>query len=224
MSIPVLMTSLDSTRGTEAVRDAVRRYIPSGYRPELHLFTLLAVCLGGAAACLAQLPSLAEAPWSLGLGMLLLANLIEYVAHRGPMHHVWRPFLQAAYEAHSGRHHRFFSPRRMEISQPGDIWLVLFSMKDMALLFVCVLPIFLGLRALVPPAAFLVLAATGFLYFLAYEGLHLICHLPESHLLVRLRLFDGLRARHRRHHENDSVNFNLTFPLGDALFGTLVRR
>lgn len=206
----------------DAARDAIRRRIPADYRPTLHLLVLGLVCLGGAALSLGRLPALRGAPWGAGLAMALFANLVEYLAHRGPMHHRRWP-LGYAYDAHSGWHHRFFTAARMAVRAPAEIFLVLFSLRDMAFLFLCVLPLFLGLRRLVAGPTFAVLVATGFLYFLAYEGLHLISHLPEGHPIAGLPLLRGLRRRHQRHHEEPAVNFNVTFPLSDLLFRTLRR-
>jgi sterol desaturase/sphingolipid hydroxylase (fatty acid hydroxylase superfamily) len=64
-------------------------------------------------------------------------------------------------------------------------------------------------------------------YFLTYEILHALYHLPDAALdragIGRLRLFRRLQAHHRHHHvlaRMSHVNFNVTFPLMDTLFGT----
>ena len=59
-------------------------------------------------------------------------------------------------------------------------------------------------------------------YFLMYEGLHTLSHL-EHPLLDRLPLVNTVRRMHVLHHNPDFMhtrNFNLTFPIFDALFGT----
>jgi sterol desaturase/sphingolipid hydroxylase (fatty acid hydroxylase superfamily) len=70
------------------------------------------------------------------------------------------------------------------------------------------------------------IAAAG--YFLLYETLHALYHLPEA-TLERLGLrgngvFDRLQSHHRHHHRLSrmaKVNFNVTFPMADWAFGTM---
>jgi hypothetical protein len=69
--------------------------------------------------------------------------------------------------------------------------------------------------------------ATSIAYFLNYEFLHLAYHLPPSHPVARLPLVGRLKGLHTAHHDPRlmaSRNFNITYPLGDWLFGTLHRR
>ena len=59
-------------------------------------------------------------------------------------------------------------------------------------------------------------------YFLMYEGLHTLSHL-EHPILDRMPLVNTVRRMHVLHHNPDFMhtrNFNLTFPICDALFGT----
>ena len=67
--------------------------------------------------------------------------------------------------------------------------------------------------------------ACGIAYFLNYEVLHLAYHLPEQHWLARSRLVSKLRWLHALHHDPRRMatsNFNISYPLCDWLFGTLV--
>ena len=64
-------------------------------------------------------------------------------------------------------------------------------------------------------------------YFLMYETLHALYHLPGPTLdrlaLGRLRLFRRMQAHHAHHHvlgRMAHVNFNVTFPLMDVVLGT----
>jgi hypothetical protein len=64
------------------------------------------------------------------------------------------------------------------------------------------------------------------MYFLLYESLHALYHMPAP-LLRRWhldgRVFRALQAHHRHHHRLDRmshVNFNVTFPLMDWLMRT----
>jgi len=60
-------------------------------------------------------------------------------------------------------------------------------------------------------------------YYLMYEGLHTLSHIENSPFLDRLPLVNTVRRMHVMHHNPDFMhtrNFNLTFPICDALFGT----
>src|SRR5262249_51333210 len=63
-------------------------------------------------------------------------------------------------------------------------------------------------------------------YYLAYEVLHLFAHWPLRGGLARSALVQRVVNHHRLHHEPPLMrrgNFNIVFPLGDWLFGTLHR-
>ena len=69
-------------------------------------------------------------------------------------------------------------------------------------------------------------AATAISYFLTYEWLHWSYHQPESSFVGRLWLVRRLRGHHTIHHDlrrMTEVNFNITFPIADAVFGTSAR-
>ncbi|RYZ13249.1 MAG: fatty acid hydroxylase family protein, partial [Myxococcaceae bacterium] len=75
-------------RKVQAFREEYRaRAIGPGYRGQVHFAFTSLVCLGGIALALSQV----EAPrlWEL-LGVpavIALANTVEFLGHRGPMHH-----------------------------------------------------------------------------------------------------------------------------------------
>jgi hypothetical protein len=69
------------------------------------------------------------------------------------------------------------------------------------------------------------LVAVG--YFLMYETLHALYHLPDATLdrlgLGRRALFRRMQAHHAHHHilgRMAHVNFNVTIPLMDVVLGT----
>lgn len=73
--------------------------------------------------------------------------------------------------------------------------------------------------------AWLVLA-TGIGCFLSYEFLHLAYHQPPGHWMTRVPGVARLSWLHRHHHDPQVIasrNFNITWPIGDWLFGTLER-
>lgn len=79
---------------------------------------------------------------------------------------------------------------------------------------------------LIGRAAGLLFFAVALTYYLAYEVLHLLAHLPASNALTRSPLLHRLLRHHRLHHAPGVMNkgnYNIVFPFGDWLFGTLRR-
>jgi sterol desaturase/sphingolipid hydroxylase (fatty acid hydroxylase superfamily) len=65
------------------------------------------------------------------------------------------------------------------------------------------------------------------IYFASYETLHALYHLPDATLdrlgLGKLGVFRRMQSHHAHHHvlkRMSAVNFNVTVPLMDTLFGT----
>lgn len=154
---------------------------------------------------------------------VLFANAVEYAAHRGPMHHR-RPGLQALHTRHSGRHHRYFDHEQMHFESAADFHAVLFP--PVLLLFFGGIAVGLGCLVAVflprPAAAMFVATSVG--YYLVYEVLHFLYHVPPQWRAGRLPGVRWLARLHRLHHEPARMqqsNFNLVFPLCDWLLGTL---
>jgi len=170
----------------------------------------------------------APRPWELACIPLffLIANLGEYFGHRGPMHHRRRG-LGIIFERHTLQHHQFYRHDAMAADSPRDFQMVLFP-PVMLLFFLGGLaaPIGLLLGTLATPNLGWLFAATGVSYFLTYEWLHWSYHQPETSAIGRLALVRVLRRHHTIHHDLSRmtrVNFNITFPIADAVFGTTAR-
>ncbi|RJS13869.1 fatty acid hydroxylase family protein [Corallococcus sp. H22C18031201] len=208
-------------------REAYRRQsVSPRYSGWGHLaFTSLS-CLGGLSLALSWL----ERPRPLELltvpGVILLANGVEFLGHRGPMHRRRRG-LGAVFERHTGQHHRFFTHQSMQTESSRDFKLVLFPPVLLAF-FLGAIALPLGALGFVLASANvgLLFVATALGYYLAYEWLHLSYHLPAGHPILRWPGLTWLRAHHQVHHDPSRmtrVHFNLTFPLADFLFGTMWR-
>jgi hypothetical protein len=216
------MTELPSSVAEFRARHRARHIGPR-YRGWLH-FTSTTV---GAAAVIAFCVWRITAPSVLELAMIpvffVIANLVEYFGHRGPMHHR-RGALAILFERHTQQHHRFYTHEAMESESHRDFQMVLFP------------PIMLGffLGGVAPVGALIGLGttanigylfvATSFSYFLLYEWMHFAYHQPATSAIGGSRLIARLRRHHLVHHDParmTTCNFNITFPIGDAVFGTM---
>lgn len=211
---------------TASYRAEFRLRIPRWYRGWPH-FAFTNLFLGGLTVLLASRVRAPRAVDFLAIPIgFLVANFVEYVAHRYPLHRPMWP-LRYVYKAHGIQHHRFFtgdSEAHMTTSDPHDFAVVLFGPLSQAVLIVGAgLPAALLLGVLAGPNAAWLFGAMATAYFLTYEWLHLLYHLPSSNPLTRLPGIRALSRHHLAHHElrlMSKWNFNITFPIFDALFGT----
>jgi hypothetical protein len=216
-----------SPERVRAYREDYRReLIGPGYRGWLHLATITAIC---AAAIILALTLVARFAWHdllVVLAAWVVANLIEYGMHRGPMHHLSVGFGRL-YRRHTSQHHRFFTRELMAVDDPRDFHVTLFP-AWMSLLFVVLIgaPVALMVLWLFGRDVALVFYGAIVLYYLLYEWTHLGAHMPADSLLGRLPLIRFARAHHGMHHDPARMrraNFNFAVPLGDWLFGTWER-
>ena len=156
----------------------------------------------------------------------LVANFVEWLAHRHPMHHPMRP-LMIMYEKHTLEHHRFFTEAAMEAESAADFDMVLFSPQSLFFFLIGTgLPIALAFFFCVSWNAGWIFVALAVDYYVLYEYCHLAYHLPEKSWVGRLPGMAALRRHHTFHHDRELMsrwNFNVTFPICDALFGTARR-
>lgn len=156
----------------------------------------------------------------------LFANFVEYRAHRGVMHHRTPPF-QLVFERHTPSHHGFYTHEAMAAESPRDYYMVLFPPVLILFFFgLFALPVGLLLAWLTTANVARLFVATAVGYFLTYEWLHFAYHQPPDGFIGRRWLVRRLRAHHTLHHDVERMqkwNFNITFPICDALFGTTHR-
>jgi hypothetical protein len=164
--------------------------------------------------------------WAMFPISFLIANLGEYIMHRGPMHRP-RPGLGILFERHTRQHHHFFTAETMVVEGVRDFKIVLFP-PVMLVFFLGVVatPIGALLYFTISPNAGWIFALTAVSYFLSYEWLHFAYHQPEQSWIGRFPGVARLREHHRAHHDLALMgrwNFNITFPIADAVFGTTYR-
>jgi hypothetical protein len=228
------MDSEDDAPGSGGTHAAVAAYraryrreeIGPRYRGGAHLGFTVALCVTVIAGCIAALDRVAPLEWLTVPLTFLYANLVEYVGHRGPMHHRVRG-LGLIFRRHAGQHHRFFRDDAMAFDGSRDYKAVLFP--PVMIVFYLIgfaLPAGLLLAWLTTANVALLFVATAVAYFLNYELLHFAYHTDPDGPLGRLPLMGRLRRLHTLHHRPALMqhhNFNITYPIGDWLFGTLYR-
>ncbi len=214
-----------------ALPDPVRRFraryraeqIPARYRGGLHALLTFGGGTLALLACVWQLDAVTAAEWLTVPLAVLYANLVEYVAHRYPMHRRFRG-LGLVYRRHAGQHHSFFTHQAMPLEHWRDLRAVLFPPLLVVFFFGgFALPVWLLLAAAISANVAWLFVASGLAYYLHYELLHTAYHAPAGSWPTRNRLLARLRQLHQAHHNPALMahrNFNITWPLGDWLFRT----
>ncbi len=155
---------------------------------------------------------------------ILVANIVEYLMHRFLMHRPLWP--RTLYRGHTLGHHRAFHHDSMAIESWREIELVMMPWFTIALFFAVLSPVVVVVDLTLGPGSAGMMLLTAIGSFVTYEGLHTLYHLPAPLLdrgPLRNRLFQALFRHHRHHHRLARmrwVNFNVSLPLSDKLFGT----
>lgn len=223
-----LLEAVDAPPDIAAFRAEFRaRRTPSWLTGWRHFaaITLLGVAAPALSVAMLRDPKWWE--WAALPAGFLIANFVEWLAHRYPMHHPTRG-LREMYDRHTLDHHRFYSETAMEVESPEDFDSVLFSLPALAFFMLgLAAPIAAAFFALVSWNAGWLFIALAVDYYALYEYFHLAYHLPEDSWVGRLPGMARLRRHHTHHHDPRLMtdwNFNVTFPLFDRLFGTHFER
>jgi len=202
--------------------------IPAGFVPARQIATtavLAAVLLAGAVMVATPAPTVA---WLLIPAFWVFANFFEWTVHRFPMHRRLIPRMM--YRNHAGIHHGAFTDESMEMVEPRELSLVMMPWYTILLLLVAASPVAIGAALLggLPLAGIFYIGALT--YFLFYETVHALYHVPAARLarfgIGPAGVFARMRAHHARHHaprRMAHVNFNVTVPLADIVFRTRER-
>jgi len=230
MTCPEMMRPMASRESVPSKTAAFRAeyradVLPSRYSGPAHVALVLAAAGGGIAAAIAFAASHGARwtdTWIVPL-TFVVANAVEYLVHRGPMHHRMKA-LAALHTRHSRRHHRFFVDVAMPFENARDLHAVLFPPLLLAFFgaIACGLGALVALVTSTGVALLFVASALG--YYLLYEVLHFLYHVPAHWRVGRMPGVRWLARLHRVHHDPrrmQEANFNLVFPLCDRLAGTL---
>jgi hypothetical protein len=204
----------------------LQHLIPSYYNP--YLFFSLTNLLGAVAIYYSTrlLENLRPLEWLAIPAVFLFANFVEYNFHRGPMHNRKR-LLDLVFKRHTLTHHEYFPHDQMGFDSGKEAYLVFFPFWVIFLLFGLASPVFFLTWYLTNSnvAGLFLITAIG--YFLLYEWMHLLYHLPESNKLGQIPLIRALKRHHQTHHNHalmNDYNFNITFPIWDWVMGTAYRQ
>lgn len=216
------MAPTDPDRLARIRAELAARNFPRWYWGWGHFAWSNAVALSAIGLAVSQLDRVSAVEALVVPASLLVANVAEHRLHQGPMHHRVAP-LALLYERHTLSHHRFYTHESMQAPDTRSFYLVLFPPWAPLALFVLVAPIAAGFGLVGGPDAAWLFVATGMAYFALYEWLHLAYHLDPDGVVGRLPGMATLRRHHTLHHDPmrmGKVNFNVTFPFADWLFGT----
>lgn len=195
---------------------------PRWYRGEYHLAFTLLFTGGVAFYSFAHIHQSTWAQWLVVLPIFLFGNWAEWAAHRYLLHRPTRWF-GAVYKRHCAVHHLFFTHLTLEYQGQREWRALLFPPFAPVLFVLSALPLALLIGGLWTANAGYIAMLTMSSYFILYEALHTASHVTDSPFLDRLPLVNTVRRMHVIHHHPDLMatrNFNLTFPICDALFGT----
>lgn len=197
--------------------------IPAWYSGRLHMLAQNLLALGVVLPALGLARGASAYQWLLAPATLVLANWIEWALHRGPLHHRW-PGLERLYVAHTVCHHAVFDEHAMATEHDRELAYVLFPVWFVPVAAVLLAPAGWLLHRLSPPLAG-IFYASGFVYFLMYEWLHLLHHSAPRGPVAGSALACWLRRHHARHHDPHRMqqgNFNISVPLFDHLLRTVL--
>jgi hypothetical protein len=221
---PAAPADLETTT-TAADRFVRAQHLEARYSPWRHMALTLTIAAGLATLGFVLATRARAIDWLLMPLFFVVANLLEWTVHRYPMHHPVTP--RVMYRNHAMLHHIAFTDRNMPVTSSRELGLVMMPWYTMLGLFVVASPVMIGAAFARGPGLAGVFLLAAVIYFLGYETLHALYHLPDATLdrvgLGRAVVFRRMQAHHAHHHilrRMSAVNFNVTVPLMDWVFGT----
>lgn len=197
-----------------------------GYSGLRHLVSVVVVSLGPAVAALVAAGAWGWVELEAAASAVLVGSAVVYLSHRFPMHRRMRG-LELLYDTHTGCHHMIFDETHTEIESIEDMCMVLLPSVYAAGVCGVLVPMIAAPWLTAGWGAALVFAAVSWLYYLAYELVHLAAHLRVGGPWDRVPGLGWLLRHHRRHHAWDVMHhasFGMLDPVWDWAMGTLAPR
>ena len=181
--------------------------------------------------------------YSLYLGLagfgsaLVLGSFFEHAIHKYLLHSTPNvlkkvEYVKGMWKGHSISHHGSYAPdehytqddtNKQEVLTFSwyDGPAIIISATAISFLIASIIRLFLGIsvKFLMPEVIGAGIAFT--LYYIAYEGLHAIMHVPKKWIWLRKRRFMvWLNSHHYQHHLDPRSNLNVIIPIADYVWGT----
>jgi sterol desaturase/sphingolipid hydroxylase (fatty acid hydroxylase superfamily) len=152
------------------------------------------------------------------LATVVLAGPVEWVVHRDVLHSSRRRSPLRSLGAGHRRHHEQPGDLRWLLMSAGEATLAVLAIGVLSAAWSIPLAILVGAS---PAGTFLTAWASGSLWLLHYEWVHLLVH---TRYRPRTRRYAQLARQHRLHHHRDERSwFGITTLLGDRLLRTAPR-
>ena len=198
--------------------------VPSWYRGEAQVAILLLLPAGTIYYCWNHIAGATWIEWAMVVPVFLVGNFAEWAAHRYVLHGNVRGF-KLAFRRHTGVHHHFFTQHNMLFKGHKEWLAQLFPPYAVVAFIVIGIPPALIVGYLWSAKAGYVIEGMFAANYLVYEFLHSVSHMDDARhpYLKHIPLVNSVRRMHRVHHNlryMQTHNFNLTFPIADAIMGT----
>ena len=158
------------------------------------------------------------------LGIIIYSSFFEWTLHRYVMH---RPVGKFDYpfRAHAVVHHQTFrADASYHLQQASDKRTVPMAWWNGPFLIAIHAPLAWLVGRLVGQPIVIGALSGMAVYYAVYEYIHWCMHIPRARNIERSGIFFRLNGHHLLHHRYMGKNFNVVFPLADAVLGTLVLR
>ncbi len=210
------------TKRQAAFRDDYRTKIAPLYNGPLHVAVIYAIGFAAIWYFARHIHDTTWTDWLIVPITFLAANIFEWWIHKYIMHRPVKGFM-GIYKRHTLAHHQFFTEEEPTYDNSRDYRIVFFPPYALAT-FICmsVPPALIVGHLWSANAGWLLMCTTTAIY-LNYELFHWACHVKDDSLIKHIPFVNTIRRHHIAHHNTAIMmekNFNLTYPIGDWLFGT----
>jgi hypothetical protein len=164
--------------------------------------------------------------WNAGafFAAFVLNSFVEWAVHKFIMHKLnW--LIPYGY-LHTTSHHKVFGSDETYHAQSQEMLEhgTAFTWREFVLFPILCLALYAPFEVLTGKPTTAGAIAAVFFGLVSFNFLHYRFHVPSDTWFQRTWIFRFLKEHHRRHHEDMTKNFNVSFfPMADWLMGTLKR-